>query len=658
MSIFLSFALMGLTIFLIAALTRPPANLDSAGDNPSMGFLEAAQAQIAKLCPMDPLARWVAAVLLASSALSSLLVWFAWDLLVNAESPQTQFQEFLGSRYAGSAFFGVVFGVVFGYWLSSVLYRDKEKPASYGEIVAGVLMAILLVLGLAGQDALTTALARLTSLEIGPAKFGFNETGGIAKSPTALANNAQPGSPQASNGGPNQSSGLQTLVELPGYIKRDAYYARLLVRAKDGANVELSKTIFAELKGAQENVDNVLGPFAQCLSAYVEATGDDGRVGRLLEAVAAHLRGFVRNHRSPPMVPPKWEQTFVDLANSVLEEAPTKMCEKLVAMVAANPSDLLKPLENPTWQKRPYLSIAYASMLAYEHQYVAAIESLDQWIRQNIDDSGKSEEDKIKTRVFRVRVRSLIAGYVEEWLRGTYGIQTRAVLDYHIDNLTHLIDGINADLDLVIGKTLSQIPSPRNSMIENQFRTLPDDGICSAVDLNQTDEAGEPNLGDPRLTLMLIRTLIAAKLTWIVVALDHPDYFQAFARRAETRADELLRMDLSCLKKFDPYGTAIKRAESLDAFARVQLANRIGTEGLSAVLNRETTRQGLESSLRAVNLGQRVIDESKRKGLKNQVEQPKERFLDSIGTSPIDDTTDGLRRTEKQLNSALADLRR
>jgi hypothetical protein len=645
MSIFLSFTILGLAIFLIAVATRPPVPKDPSQP---LQFFEAVRVLLGKVCPGDPLLRWVATVIVATVALFLPVFWISWDLLRKADSPETPFQEFLGSRYMGSAAFGLLFGILFGYWLSSVLFREREKSPSYGEIVSGVLMAILLVLGLAGQNALSTVFTRLNSLEIGGAKFGFAEATGLAKSPTALANN--PSKDGAALNAPDQSYGLTALIDLPSTIERDAHYARLF--AKVGGNKGLADKIFTELSDVRNSADATIKPLADCLGVYVAETGDDGRVGRLLENIAAHLRGYVRNHESPPTQPPRWEGTFWKRAADILGEAPAAECVGLRQMLGKKREDLLKPLENPGWKDRPYLAISYASMLAYEHQYVAAIESLDQWIIDHGEPKiSDSEEQKIKARVFKARVRNLIATYLEEWLRGTYGIQTRSVLTYHIMNLDALVREMATDFDPLIGDTVRQMRLRNNPMIDSQFARAPaDDGACPISSLSEESGSNNPPLSDPKLRLMLIRTLIAAKLMWINVVLDHPDYLQKYASMAEARADELLRLDLSCLRTLGADGVATKRAESLDAFARVLLANRTGTETLKAILNRDKTRQDLELALAAVSLGQQII------GSVNKVSSEKSKavgFLAAIAAKQSDDTLDGLKRTERRLRSAL-----
>ena len=242
MAIFLVAALLGLATFFIAIISRPTVPDTHSGardfldEKPAPRHRPATPGDLVQplAAAFDrfetPLVRWVVAVLVCSGVITIAVLWLVWNALQHAHAPQTPFLDYIGSRHLGTLFFGFLFGVLLGYWLSSVFHRKPGEPASYPEIVSSVMMAILLITALLGQDVLSVLVSRMTSFELGGAKLAFSGAADRTAPVSLVQGRGENGKPSLRP--PDQSTGLSMLASLPRYIERDADYIRYDERAR------------------------------------------------------------------------------------------------------------------------------------------------------------------------------------------------------------------------------------------------------------------------------------------------------------------------------------------------------------------------------------------------------------------------------------------
>jgi hypothetical protein len=90
-------------------------------------------------------------------------------------------------------------------------------------------------------------------------------------------------------------------------------------------------------------------------------------------------------------------------------------------------------LNTPDTRMRPYLAIAAASGLAYSH-YTASLTLLDRWLCAKRERVAHINQDL--SDVFEIRVRTIMAGFLEEWIRYNPTAKTQTVLRYHRNTWT------------------------------------------------------------------------------------------------------------------------------------------------------------------------------------------------------------------------------
>jgi hypothetical protein len=496
----------------------------------------------------------------------------------------------------------------------------------------------------------------------GGTELAFSPDANRTKSPSALAINVPPVSPAIRT--PDASQGLQVLASIPGFIERDGKYAELFGAGK----VE-------GLDEARQFANQALDPLSKCLAEYVAETGDSGRAGYLLSDLAASLRALIRirGEKQPQNV----ADALKDLTRKILVETPAsekvtvpgaKTCGDLATQaVREGESDkfVVDWLKKGSWRSRPYLWIGFASMLATSLQYAAAVEPLDEWVRSvNSVELGtaaalgielKDVPDRVKD-VYEIRVRMLIAGYIEEWIRSNNGAKTSVVQEYHLRNLEKLIALLQPSTNQIV----KEITLTHNPMVESSFTVEPNDSHSCDADFYRkaTNDPKSKNNQDEyptwKLQLLLIDTLRSAEMVWATTALEHPDYITDYAAKAKRYAVEAANIDLSCLQLLFPperraEAIATRRADALDLFAKVEMANTLASAQLFQLLNRDKAKQRLELALAAVKLGQALTNPFKFQKLEHQAS----RFLDLISATQSVEASDSLASTKVTLEKTL-----
>ena len=651
MSLFLVTAILSFGVFLVIARIRPRTDVWAERFRDGDPWRD--------LWTTRMLAAWIGSVL-AVAVLLLLILGVFWRSFAVPNAPEEPFFELVGSRHFAHVFFGFLFGVAAGYWALSLFYRDPTKPAGYIEIVAGVAVLVFLLLGVAGEDALVRMLERLTSVEIGGAKLSFSDASGVK----VFANNAGVTAAGVSRAAPPaQSSGLLTIQSLPDAIDRDRKYA-ILLAAAGGLPSNVTDALEKEFDEAKKNADGALAVPAKCLADYADLTGDDLRIGRVLEPFAERMRDYAA---TPPNAAPgpidSWSKSFQSRFQAIWEEFNfIGSCGKNGDPKQTEISAILGPLKTDAWRRRPYFAIIFSSMLAFDHQYVVALNSLYEAIDTTAEApdkaSGGADEElnkqlrSVKKPVFELRVRALIAQYLDEWT-SAYGVKTPSVVAFQEENFTRMIDLLTErDLSKLIGPVLAQMKVKPSGLLEHAFLTDPSFDSCSRPNdalLNSDDRWSN--------ALFLTRTLISMKLNWVFSALESSDYYDSSATQAEQYVDDLVGLNLQCLD-FQNVATKssirLRTEQILEAYARVKLANLTGTQKLQQTRGAETIKSGLELALAAVVLAESIAKADADRGNCKEGAAENPYLLCKISGSDASDERTYLLRVKIQIEQALA----
>jgi hypothetical protein len=234
---------------------------------------------------------------------------------------------------------------------------------------------------------------------------------------------------------------------------------------------------------------------------------------------------------------------------------------------------------------------------------------LDRWLQ--------AKQERVKqigqelSEVFEIRVRTIMAGYLEEWIRFSPTAKTQTVLRYHRNNLKEaigLVDSAITKAGFDVGFMEAQV-NPEGSAApvrcaaaaSKTSRSLPDQELFT-----------HDKLTAHKMQLSLWYSFITLKRTWIDTVLDSSDYYQLYQFETTRYAREVKGFNYSCLlplwdgdsKKID-----VQRAASFDSHARVELANAF-SPATRATTTREKRAEKLQAALLEVLNGLSLLQEA------------------------------------------------
>src|SRR3954451_22810289 len=127
-------------------------------------------------------------------------------------------------------------------------------------------------------------------------------------------------------------------------------------------------------------------------------------------------------------------------ASNILDKRPRKLTGLSKDQEAEREEERTKTREEFIWHlntpdtlMRPYLAIDAASGLAYSH-HTASLTLLDRWLCAKRERVAHINQDL--SDVFEIRVRTIMAGFLEEWIRYNPTAKTQTVLRYHRNTWT------------------------------------------------------------------------------------------------------------------------------------------------------------------------------------------------------------------------------
>ncbi len=236
------------------------------------------------------------------------------------------------ARYVPNFIIGLLFGPLFAIWMAGVLRTRVQDGLSAAQIVQGIVLILLFVVGLLGTETanLVDRLARnVSKVGIGGAEISFMEP---KKGPVAGAVSAGPSSiaPGTGSRGLNPTLGLKSLTDMENLIQRDCQYIQLSALAAanpdralfsqiedfvDEHACEINKTpskineaqltllqrrfgdkatpLIAQIRkldAARSFVGLAVADYANCLSGVLDQTADAGFVRDHLTGLAPPLQ--------------------------------------------------------------------------------------------------------------------------------------------------------------------------------------------------------------------------------------------------------------------------------------------------------------------------------------------------------------------------------
>lgn len=467
-----------------------------------------------------------------------------------------------------------------------------------------VLLTILLV-GAFQQDVFTEFAKLGGNVRLGAVEFGFGRNEGRA-SETSVAQLVPPANVPGVHAPPSVSQGLQSLAELSETMRRDALIYALRKglfgpdeERGDGPTLQKSERSpdfkLIHLAQQAELSDRVFVYPATCLLKDNEKFQDYITSGEQILPLAKKLntklraRGVTRS------------QITSSELNELLESEIIRdnICNKQLEQVFLKDINGIYDISKNRQILTPYAWIAAANIFEYNHRYVAAISLLENWIfeRNDIENSNKQDVfvqnesidntiyDKKLSDVFEIRVRSMIGGYIYEWIHYQTMAKTQAVLDYYRVNLEKTIELLESIIKEVFFIGNHYKPSAFGVGYNDKYTTQ-GNLICGS-DVNNEKWSQQvsttklnKDLSVRRMKLALVNSLLTMKQSWINAVLDGADY-KSHKNVAAEYARELRGLNVSCMgivgqSEEDPGGAdyvRVLRAQNLDAYARVTLAN-------------------------------------------------------------------------------------
>lgn len=576
-------------------------------------------------------ARWARRLLrLAIIVAFTLFVFFIHPIFVPA---------WLSLKNSTAVIVGFLFGPLFAIWINTVI-NNKEPDLSSAQMVTGVGLALLFLLGAAGEKTaawLAMSADSLSSIKLGGVEAQFDRH---PKEAMRVMSTAPAGSDSASGGKVSPasagSSGLSYLGQLDKIVERDQNYLRLF--AVSGRPEPKSDPLSRSKKFAEA----VAPPF-NCLHTWLSETADGQAVNEHVTVFADSFRqiGLLHDAELRGRIPDV-SRSFVDgelellhdvmasTAQAEILDACKPLVERFCPDLAGRSSPFARPaalkcveerlsqieklpenwsqakpsnpleralqdfrdtlsnfVESGGVKNRPYVPIAYSSILAQLGRHAAAAAILDDWLRRYRD---AAPEGPHVNEWLALRARAILAVYLEEWVALEDAQATRAPTALRNEHLRNLIAVINGFKGLLRESDFFEGLENDSLRPEMRFRRP---GKCASHE--------EPKKLD--YWRNLYTSYISMEVTYVMTALRDPAYEEISAEALNTEVARLARFDLSCgADRPDP---KIMYAQALEAFAR----NGLQYSGIHAEEeDKDITLRRLDEAKAAAEFGLDMIN--------------------------------------------------
>jgi hypothetical protein len=373
---------------------------------------------------------------------------------------------------------------------------------------------------------------------------------------------------------------------------------------------------------------------AKCLQTRVERSADDQEVAAILAPIARSLREYITR---------PGEDTSKEVGNAV-----TKFSLAPCPVTAGAFAD------DPVLRSSAYVRVVAALGLGYAHQYLAAIQLLDQWLVAQSDDHSEAVD------FLKIRIRTVIAGFVEEWIALEKQAETTAVLDYHRRNLAMARDLAKRQAFV---KTVIRDISGRdsNGLGYEPSQHCDHDRIASAAqELRPAQDErakllasayGKSGAEAERTVLSLIYSLMTVELTYTDTAIKLSDYTSEYYASVDSTLSDVMNIDPTCFDTLRSDIPDLLSAKRLLSAVRVSVAKQTATEPNQMKTLPERQRE-LQHALEQNRLGLAKIATPARNN--RQVRETAESFSARISAGEHEEVYEQLLALGKQVNQMLA----
>jgi hypothetical protein len=593
---------------------------------------------------------------------------------------------------------GAFWGPLFAIWINAVIANAAGANLTRGQFIAGIGLALLFLIGSFGNETgsvLKQYARKINNLKFAGAEVSFSDKS-KAGSPGAGAV-ASPGKPLVSgSAGLTYFAGLGDMIgrdenyldllrrlELADLTQEQSAATTDDTRRRQlNELITLNQTQWEKTRVTLETARNfanqtVTKPL-NCLLGWYEVTGDAGSINGHL-ASYGHLFQRIQAIDTRQQVDDIADglvrvsaQIGVDMASSVPAALIGDRCNPLIAqfcpddLASKNRQSLLGCLQKsldattsgaepvPSVENlrqatadglqrfvdsdgiggRPYFVSGYASILAQLGQYTAAGAVLDGWLQRRAHITSGESRWALAEDWFNIRARTMLAAYMEEWVRNFGAQPPTNVLDEHIKNL----DVAREYFDLQLRRTSFFKKLADDLEKQEKFSYIKPER-CKSKD---------PDIATWRL---LFETYVTLELTRVQATLLHFDYEEKFAEETTKEATKLASMDLSCIS--DHVEAEVYAAQILEAFGRNAM---MYTETLGQSDSDDANAARLAEAVSAARHGQALLKDAKGITDASEEKKPDPDFLTRIETSEIEATQEKLNATISSLKKAQQDL--
>jgi hypothetical protein len=519
---------------------------------------------------------------------------------------------------------GLFSGPIFGIWLNSIIRHPPDTGLSKGQIVGGIGLVLLFIVGSIGNEAgkfIERYARRINSLKVAGTELSFAERS---------RHGATPGSPSTApagaygGGGFVPSQGLQYAANLNAwFVQRDVGYLKLF-----GA---LDQSITDKFAGTKRLATDVIEPPLSCLSGWLQTKPDAVSVDQHLRAFAGTFgylnaldNAAVRKRFTDDYVR-RWRALVSDI--ELFDDVKSGPCKRLIELSSAPDWNISPALDavvaNRDSKERPYLAIVHASLMAQLGQYPAATTILTNWLAAQQRTAAGAGIWPTTADWLDLRARSILAAYMEEWVQSNEAGVATPLRDEHLKNLDALRQGLKRVL------TTNKFFS---GLLQNQWQKDRDafvrPGACSFHD------------PDADTWRRLFTSYVSMALTYQQNVLLHPAYDAVFAEDSSGDLKTLAQLDLSCV---------VDRSELLYAqMMEVYTRNAILYSDVRGESEREDSKKSrIDAALLAAIIGLEYAT----KAAKADQPSPDKPFSDRIAPSEALATKEALANNLRRLKA-------
>jgi hypothetical protein len=585
--------------------------------------------------------------------------------------------SFVSSPSAAELFYGFILGAVLAAFVNRLLARPPLAPFETRDKADLIIIGVFLFLGLGGGDIFRALAGKLDKVSVGAVGVSVEASLGGAKAPDspALANKPIAGTQESMYLSSNGSSALAYLSHLEDIIERDTEYLYLF--QGDAPLDSQAKNMLGHLRDAKELARITISPPMICLNAWNERTADAG-------IPQEHLNSFARNFkriggRHPKInnrqIAAEFLRIFAAISIDVSSTADSfvvEACKPLLSnfllfnrfcksqdndtslkdvqlnalecsaerldysiydpLLDEIATGLSKFEEGQGAEERPYFAIGLASLMVQLGRYEAGGAILDAWLQQ------KAKQARDRTMFWKtadewyvLRVKTMLAAYISEWMEKEKDSTVTALRDYHLKNLAEISTGLSERLT-------------RNEFFVKVLK----DNWRNRDPLELPTECGLEGKGSV-LYRHLFSSYISMELTRLDDTIAHPSYDIMFAENTTNDLDRLARLDVSCVDwpNSDLSDAFEVKAEILETLARNALAY---TKARSSVESKERREARLDFALRAAEVG---LDSIAAPAREDQIRRGGKSFIEKIGPSRPIAIQESLRQTLKDANGTV-----